>query len=587
MMTKEKRGFASILPQRTQRFHGGSQRNSIYFSANLSETFVNFAVRRKRSSLTTIRLILLFEFVLLFSNCISSSAQEYIYPLNRDMETRIISFINADTTGFHTAFKPYTINDLKAIAPLDSVWQPIVGDSKFYKTWVGRKLRKEHLLEVNEKEDGFLMSVDPVFNFQIGKDQKASRNVFVNTKGVLVNASVYNKFFFYTQFHENQARYVNYVDSFVNLYEVVPGQGRVKFNPDEVFDFSQATGGIAYTLNKHFDFQFAHDKFFIGDGYRSLLLSDNAYNYPFLRINMTYWKFRYTVIYAVLLDLVSPHDPDVGFYKKYSTTHYLDLNIGKKNKLSFGIFETVMWEPAASRGYELAYLNPIIFLRPVENSLDSPDNILLGLNGKWKVNRHNMLYGQIMLDEFILAEVKAGNGWWGNKQGLQGGFKSSDLFGIKNLNFQTEYNFVRPYTYQHRSESQNYTHHNQALAHPLGANFVESMTFINYRWNNFFAEIKIQFAKNAKDTANLNFGNDIFKSYVDHGPEYGHYMFDGLSGKLNSVDLKINYMVNPKTNFVVELGTVFRKYTNAFSDDRSQLFYFGIRTALENYYFDF
>ena len=518
-------------------------------------------------------------------------AQEYLYPLNRDMESRIASFINEDSTGFHTSMKPYIMGELKRIVPVDSVWQPIVGDSKFYNTWVGRKLRKEHFILVNE--DDIILSVDPIFNLQIGRDQEAERNVYMSTRGAMVQGNVKDKFFFYTQFHENQARFVNYVDEFVNLYQVAPGQGRVKFLDNESFDFSQATGGIAYTLNKHFDFSLANDKLFIGDGYRSLLLSDNAYSYPFLRMNMTFWKFRYSVIYAVLQDLKTPHDFDVGFYKKYSTTHYLDINIGRKNKISAGIFETVMFKPATSRGYELAYLNPMLFLRPVENSLDSPDNVLLGLNAKWKINKHNTVYTQFMLDEFIIDEVKSGKGWWGNKQGIQFGFKSANLFAIKSMNFQSEINVVRPYTYQHRSEQQNYTHHNQALAHPLGANFLESVTMLNYRWRNFFGEIKYQYAKTAQDTGvdalgnPNNFGNDIFKSYIQHGPEYGHYLFDGLEGKLTSIELRINYLVNPKTNFNIEIGTVMRKFSNAFYENNSQLIYFGIRTSLENYYYDF
>ena len=513
------------------------------------------------------------------------SGQEYFYPLNRDMDTRINAFINKDSSGFHTSMKPYITSELKKIVPLDSVWQPIVGTSKFYNTWIGRKLRKEHLVFVDE--DDIILSVDPVFNLQLGNDQETNRNVYVSTRGLMVHGNVKDKFFFYTKFHENQARYVNYVDSFVNQYIVVPGQGKVKFIDNESFDFSQATGGIAYTLNKHFDFLLASDKNFIGDGYRSLLLSDNAYSYPFLRINMTFWKFKYSVIYAVMQDLATPHDPDVGYYKKYSTTHYLDLNIGKKNKLSVGIFETIMFKPAASRGYELSYLNPMLFLRPVENSLDSPDNVLLGLNLRWKVNKQNTIYSQVMLDEFILDEVLAGDGWWGNKQGLQFGFKSSDIFAIKSLNFQTEYNFVRPFTYQHRSNEQNYTHHNQALTHPLGANFIESVTFLNYRWKNIFCEVKFQYAKTGQDTAGLNLGNDIFKSYETRASEYGNYMFNGVESKLNSIDIRINYLVNPKTNFNIEIGTVMRKFSNAYTQNDSQLIYFGIRTSLENYYFDF
>src|SRR5690349_3521115 len=98
--------------------------------------------------------------------CSSLFSQEYLYPLNRDMETRIASFINEDTTGFHTAMKPYTVADLKRIAPLDSVWEPITGNGKFYNTWVGRKIFKEHLVAVNE--DDIILAVDPVFNVQVG-----------------------------------------------------------------------------------------------------------------------------------------------------------------------------------------------------------------------------------------------------------------------------------------------------------------------------------------------------------------------------------------------------------------------------------
>lgn len=56
-----------------------------------------------------------------------------------------------------------------------------------------------------------------------------------------------------------------------------------------------------------------------------------------------------------------------------------------------------------------------------------------------------------MLDEFKLHEVIAGNGWWGNKLAFQLGAKAFDLFNIRSLYVQTEFNFVRPYTYSHRA----------------------------------------------------------------------------------------------------------------------------------------
>ncbi|TAH43422.1 MAG: hypothetical protein EYC69_02610 [Bacteroidetes bacterium] len=513
------------------------------------------------------------------------AAQERLFPLNRDMNTRIGSFLARDTSGFHSSIKPYSVLELKEIMPYDSIFSGRKGKGKFYSTWVGRKLFKEHFIQVDK--DDIILSIDPVFNLQLGQDRENGRNVFVNTKGVLVQANVKDKFYFYTGFHENQARYVNYVDSLIRQEKVVPGQGKVKVLENETFDFSQSFGGIGYKLDKHFDFLFAHDKNFIGEGYRSLLLSDNTYNYPFLRIQMSFWKFRYAVYYAVMQDLRTAHEENVGYFKKYSTMHHLDVNIGKTNWLNIGLFETVMWAPAASRGYELHYLNPIIFLRPVENSADSPDNALLGLNMKLRVTKKIIFYGQLMLDELLLDEVRAGNGWWGNKQAFQLGVKTFDLFRIKNLNLQTEFNFVRPYTYQHRTNSQNYTHYNQPLAHPLGANFAESVSFINYRWRNIFLELKVQYAKLGRDTANSNLGNDIFKSYETRSQEYNNRMFQGLESTLNSVDLRLNYLVNPKTNFNIELGVASRQFQNANSDDRSLFIYAGLRMALENYYFDF
>ena len=514
-----------------------------------------------------------------------SFAQEYLFPLNRDLNTRIEPFYETDSLHFHSALKPYTVLELRKIIPLDSIQSPMVNDSKFNQTWTGRKLRKEHLLNVDQ--DDLKLSVDPVFNFQLGRDVVEKNNAYVNTKGLFIQGSVNDKFFFYTGFHENQADYVNYVDDFVNAYSVVPGQGKVKFlGSNKGYDFSTAYGGVGYTLNKHFDFELLHDKNFIGDGYRSLLLSDNSYNYPFLKINTSFWKLKYTVIYAVMQDLMAVHDPNVGFQKKYATFHYLDVNIGKRERFSAGLFEAVIWKHDPSRGFELNYLNPVLFLRPVENSLDSPDNELLGINLKYRVNNKNILYGQLMLDEFFLDEVRSGNGWWGNKQAFQLGYKTFHLAGIKNLNAQTEFNFVRPYTYQHRTTGQNYAQYNQALAHPMGANFYESVSFVNYRWKNFFAEAKYIYSKSGKDLFS-NLGSNIFLSYDTRAMEYGNYILQGIRTTLTYLDLRLSYLLNPKTNFVVEAGVSDRHSKNSFADFHTQFFYFGIRTSLENYYFDF
>ena len=88
----------------------------------------------------------------------------------------------------------------------------------------------------------------------------------------------------------------------------------------------------------------------------------------------------------------------------------------------------------------------------------------------------------------------------------------------------------------------------------------------------------------------FNFSDEvfnIFKAYDTRSSEYGNRMFQGLSSTLNSVEFRLNYLVNPKTNFNIELGASSRTFKNERTYDQSLYIFFGLRTALENYYLDF
>ena len=105
--------------------------------------------------------------------------------------------------------------------------------------------------------------------------------------------------------------------------------------------------------------------------------------------------------------------------KKFATIHHLNWNISKR--VSLGIFEAIIWQAKDTlynRQFDVNYLNPIIFYRPVEYSLGSSDNALLGLNAKLKISNNYQLYAQFILDEFLLKEVFVVCGWWANKYGL-------------------------------------------------------------------------------------------------------------------------------------------------------------------------
>ena len=93
------------------------------------------------------------------------------------------------------------------------------------------------------------------------------------------------------------------------------------------------------------------------------------------------------------------------FRSKFGTFHYLSFNATKW--LNIGVFESVIWQgndPNRQRAYDINYLNPLIFFRPVEYSLGSADNSMLGFSFKIRLNENNQLYGQLLLDEFYLKE---------------------------------------------------------------------------------------------------------------------------------------------------------------------------------------
>ena len=157
------------------------------------------------------------------------------------------------------------------------------------------------------------------------------------------------------------------------------------------------------------------------------------------------------------------------------------------------------------------------------------------------------------------------------------------------MDFQTELNYVRPFIYSHFTYSQNYAHAGQALAHPRGANFYESVSFLRYNWKRFFFETKFEYLVFGKDTANSNYGGDIFKLYQTRSQDYDNVIGKGGDQtRITYTDVTVSYMINPKSNMNISFGVSHRKQTSELSNDLNQWMYFiGFRTSLNNFYYDF
>ncbi len=510
----------------------------------------------------------------------------------------------------HNSAKADSVSDVDL-----SCFKPYITKPKFSSkdkskgTYLYRKFREESFVVVNDTTDKFRLNIDPLFNFQFGVDRAdtTGEKLYTNTRGFMVRGGIGNKFAFETSFYENQSTFPRYLDSYIATttklfpqpantnenYAVIPGQGRSKPFKKNGYDYAMASGYVSYTPNKYFNFQIGNGKNFIGDGYRSLLLSDNAFNYPYARITTTYKNIQYTNLYTSFMNLTdggvtTPAHVERLFQKKVGSFQLLSMNFFKR--LQLGLFHGMIWEAADSTNRQHVNFNtfdPVIGVNTLNYGLHNTNNIVLGATIKIKFTNSISIFGQGMLDD---VNIKNDRGDKVNKYGYQIGIKYFDLFTIKNLHLQLEYNNVRPYSYSSTNPEQSYTHYNQSLAHPLGANFYEAIGFVNYRFNNFFVELKGNYAVKGADSLNFNFGSNVFKS--DNAYPISQNMENvqttqGLKTTIVTEDIHIGYLLNKSSNFNIVFGVSNRTEQTDRKTNNTQWVYFGVRTSLTNLYYDF
>lgn len=423
----------------------------------------------------------------------------------------------------------------------------------FYKT-------KADFFSVSQKD--FFVAVNPVIQQQQSVETGNSQRIFLNSKGLTARGLIARRVGFDFYLTDNQERPPLFVQHYEDKYRAVPGAGFYKAFKTTAYDYFDARGSVYFNAAKYFDFQFGYDRNFIGNGYRSVILSDFATNYLFFKINTRIWKIDYTNFFMELFPQHKSNPGNLLLPKKYAAKHRLGINI--TSWLNLGLFESVIF--GRPDHFEFSYLNPVIFLRSVEQQNGSPDNAIVGLDLKANIGHQGQLYGQLLLDEFSLKEIKAGNGWWANKFAIQLGGKYIDGFGIKNLDFQGEINLARPFTYTHYDSIANYTHYNQPLAHPLGANFIEAIGIVHYqpkpKWT---SELKLIYMKQGNDTAGQNLGSNIFLPYTSRPFDYGYTLPSGLISKGINASLLVSYEV--KENLFIDGSLMYRRHNTVGSPD--------------------
>ncbi len=451
---------------------------------------------------------------------------------------------------------------------------------------------KGNLLEVNQKD--FYLSVNPAINQQQSvQTEMDGTRPFLNGKGVTARGLIANKIGFNIYITDNQERGPSFYQEFVSKFSAVPGAGFWKPFKKNATDYYDFRGSATWNVTKYINMQFGFDKNFIGNGYRSLFLSDFGSPYLFLKLNTRIWKINYTNIYAQLTPSYATSRGDQRLPNKYMTLHHFSINATKW--LNIGAFESIIF--GREDRYEFSYLLPVIFLRGIEGQNGSPDNANIGFDVKANIAKKVQVYGQVMIDEFKLSEIKSGNGWWANKQAVQVGAKYVDAFGIRNLDLQVEYNSIRPFTYAHYDSVSSYNHYKLPLAHPLGANVREAIGIVRYQpINRLYITAKIIAWEQGLDSAGYNFGSNTLLPYVQFGSsgpnprirDYNFHIGSGTKVKAINASLAASYEI--KENLFIDGSMLYRPYhyvATPLLNNNTTMFTIGLRWNMSRREYDY
>ena len=449
-------------------------------------------------------------------------------PFNDFIYQKIDRQFHYGNPHFHTAIKPYKTGDLIRLEKGLEDLMPYVGTD----TSISR------------------IEITTPFNISNGIYFGEESNYIADLRAGLSVTAIHN--------HNLAANFTGYYGTLnpqgwdellIDSLNVIPGWN---ISESGALDrqFLNFDGYLSYKLDSIFTFEIGKGKHFFGNGINSLFYSTNAPSYPYFKINTKVWHIQYVNLFSWMRDIrFNPFDRDV-WLNKFTSSHYLSWNISKYVNVS--LFETIIWQgedSLSNRGFDLHYLNPVIFLRPIEFYVGSADNAIIGANANFILSDDVSVYGQFIIDEFLLQRFRDADGWWGNKFGFQLGTKYFDAFGIKDYSFQAELNLVRPFTYTHGSVTQNFGHFNQPLAHTIGSNFYNIDVRNQYETNRWLFNLDVSFNHYGRDPDSLNLGGDIYRSYVDPAMINGNEISQGISHYLWDNEISASYFIEKRNDF--------------------------------------
>jgi len=453
------------------------------------------------------------------------------------------------------------------------------------KSWFSRKLFYENLFD--KDSSSIHLEVNPELNLILKKSFDQGESLYTNTRGVRLYLNIHDRLFITSNFYENQSHFPDYINSFIREYRVVPGHARPRGFKNLGHDYYWAIGKVVYKPNEYNILLAGHGKQFVGNGYRSHLLSDVAFNYPHIQYVHRSSLFQYSKTLALLRSSLVPVQDISPGQEKTAVFHNLATQLSEK--LEIGLFEgNIVSNPDSSGNYSfyVGYVNPV----PVLNSFLPYNNIethsVIGFNLNYRPSHLLNLYGQLAFDDPFenSNSVDITNKWGG-----QVGIKVFEPFQIDNLILNSELNVSAPYSYGDKNPRLSYSHYNQPLAHPFGANFIENVNWLFYRKKRFAFQAEVLFARYGTDKDGAHFGKNIDRSLAAIPTDRlnPNRFIQGEETRLFYMDLQCSWIINPAYDLKVFVSYQARKETSASVNYVNSWIGIGMKTRVVNSYFDF
>lgn len=238
------------------------------------------------------------------------------------------------------------------------------------------------------------------------------------------------------------------------------------------FDFSESH--IRYSKD-WFHFIFSRETRFIGSGLRQrLIISDNAPPMDGISLGAKFSTFEYRYSHFKLLGQPDSNVP-VGAFTDIPPKYFvLQKFTFKPSWGDVSYFHSIVY---SGRELELAYLNPLSFLKSIEHSLRDRDKTTMGFDFNINPFRNFQISGTWMLEDIIISRI--GTGFWSNKTAWSIALKYSLPFAA---DIGIEYTRIEPYMFTHFNVQNNRTNDGFLFGTYLYPNSDETAIQIRWFW---------------------------------------------------------------------------------------------------------